>query len=282
MTCAAAAARRARSRAHDPERHGMSLLAKKIAPYPIAVVLLAGCVAAPPAPEGSTPPLDGTSWTLTAVRGVDRPIPPAPTVTFFGGSVHGNDGCNRFAMPYALDGASLAFPGHGAHTGAECSPDVMRQADAFRGALEGTRGYRVRDGAMNLLSADGSTRAVLASRTVSLAGTRWKAIATGSEGGAIAAIVPGTAPTLALDAGGQASGSAGCNRFTGRWRADGATFGVQPAATTRMACTEAAMTQERAFLQALQSVSWFLVDGDRLELRRPSGTLAVALQREPG
>jgi heat shock protein HslJ len=253
-----------------------------------ALVLLTACAAtgpasAPvPASADPPPPLDGTSWTLVEVRGLERAIEPVPAVVFHGDSLHGSDGCNRFRMPYAVEGASLAFPAHGARTRNECAVELMRQADAFRTALEGTRSYRVQDGRLRLLSADGSTRAVLAARTVSLAGTRWKATALGSEAGAIAAIVPGTAPTLSFGPDGQVSGSAGCNRFVGRWRADGATTTVEPTATTRMACGEAAMAQERAYLEALRSASWILLDGERLEMRRDSGTLAVALEREPG
>jgi heat shock protein HslJ len=259
---------------------------RTILPGMLALVLLSACAVPSPGPTGSgsaepRPPLDGTSWTLVEVPGLGTPVAPAPTMIFRGDSAHGSDGCDRYRLPYAAEGASLSFVGHGMRTRSECPLERARQADAFRTALEVTRTYRVRDGSLRLLSADGSTRAVLAPRTVSLAGTRWKAIALGTDAGAIAGVVPGTAPTLQFGQAGQASGSAGCNRFTGTWSSQGIGASVRPGATTRMACGEASMAQERAYLQALQAVEWFLLDGDRLELRRASGALAVALQREP-
>ena len=61
------------------------------------------------------------------------------------------------------------------------------------------------------------------------------------------------------------SGSTGCNRFVGSYESgrSGLTFGA--IASTRMACPDA-MTQERAFEQALQDVRrWRAADGE-LEL----------------
>ena len=110
---------------------------------------------------------------------------------------------------------------------------------------------------------------------------RGRGAARSPAAGAILSIVPGTGPTLSFGQDGQASRSAGCNRFTGTWRAQGIGASVRPESTTRITWGEGSMTRERGYPQALQAVAWFLLDADRLELRRAPGALAVALQREP-
>ena len=67
----------------------------------------------------------------------------------------------------------------------------------------------------------------------------------------------------------QVSGSAGCNRFSGTYRADGDRMSFGPLATTQMACPPPADDVERAFLQALDGVTHWRVDAGRLVL---SGT----------
>jgi heat shock protein HslJ len=53
------------------------------------------------------------------------------------------------------------------------------------------------------------------------------------------------------------SGSSGCNRFTGTYQEDGESISLGPLAGTRMACADAVMTAERAYLAALAEVaSW--------------------------
>lgn len=89
--------------------------------------------------------------------------------------------------------------------------------------------------------------------------------------------VEGPRPTLAFMADGGVGGFAGCNR----WRADatltdeGLAFG--PAASTRMACPEAAMAVEQAFLAALVKVTRHDVDeADHLLLKAGDDTVIRA------
>ena len=64
-------------------------------------------------------------------------------------------------------------------------------------------------------------------------------------------------------AGATASGSSGCNRFTGMYEERGRSMGFGPMATTRMACADEVMTAERAYLAALESVSsWSATDAE--------------------
>ncbi|HEY9444599.1 MAG TPA: META domain-containing protein [Gemmatimonadales bacterium] len=75
------------------------------------------------------------------------------------------------------------------------------------------------------------------------------------------AVLDSAAPTLEFPTEGQAAGSASCNRFTApvTVAGDSVTFG--PLAVTRMACPEAVMSQESAYLDALGKAERFRVEG---------------------
>jgi heat shock protein HslJ len=88
---------------------------------------------------------------------------------------------------------------------------------------------------------------------------------------------------MAFSGDGKASGSAGCNRFTAGYAAEGQKLTFSPAAATRMMCTApSVMEQEQQFLKALEAVATARFEGDRLELRAASGALAITLAKEGG
>jgi heat shock protein HslJ len=102
----------------------------------------------------------------------------------------------------------------------------------------------------------------------SLDGTSWS-LADG-EG---VTIPVGVTMTVAF-AGGTASGSTGCNRFTGIYAEEGGSVSFGPLATTRMACADEVMTAERAYLAALDSVSsWSATDAELVLLDAAGGEL---------
>lgn len=63
------------------------------------------------------------------------------------------------------------------------------------------------------------------------------------------------------------AGSGGCNRIIGTFDRSGSTLAIVPGGMTRMACPEPAMTQERAFDEALRATKIYRITGDELELR---------------
>jgi putative lipoprotein len=73
------------------------------------------------------------------------------------------------------------------------------------------------------------------------------------------------AMTIAFEAG-RASGSGGCNRFTGSYEQDGESISLGRVASTRMACDEEVMSAERAYLSALESVTLWSATGGVLVL----------------
>ncbi|HJS48688.1 MAG TPA: META domain-containing protein [Gaiellaceae bacterium] len=98
-----------------------------------------------------------------------------------------------------------------------------------------------------------------------LVGTHW-ALAE-LEGVALEIGEHESAPYLVLDReSSRLSGSGGCNRLAGSYELgdDGLRFG--PIASTRMACSEAVMEREAAFLAALAAATGHRLDGSSLEL----------------
>ena len=102
-----------------------------------------------------------------------------------------------------------------------------------------------------------------------LAGTSWTLVSIGGT-----PVVEASGPHLTFGAGGNASGSTGCNSMSGTYATDGAALTFGPLATTRMACEENLMAQETAVLQALEGVSGWEIDADGL-LHLTGGTELV-------
>lgn len=78
-----------------------------------------------------------------------------------------------------------------------------------------------------------------------------------------------------------ASGSGGCNRFSGGYVQDGAKLTFGNLASTMMACSSAAMTQEQALFTALAAVRGFSIEdsGARLLLKDDSGKGLLDLKK---
>ncbi|OGO38758.1 MAG: hypothetical protein A2W35_02100 [Chloroflexi bacterium RBG_16_57_11] len=94
-------------------------------------------------------------------------------------------------------------------------------------------------------------------------------------------LVPGTAITLQFLQG-RLTGFAGCNTYEGSYTAtdngDG-TYSIvgQQISTSRMTCPAEIMTQENAYLAALQQVTTASIQENRLTLTYPAGTLIYYL-----
>ena len=71
---------------------------------------------------------------------------------------------------------------------------------------------------------------------------------------------------LELAADGTVSGTGGCNRMMGKAVISGETMSFSPIASTRMACTPAAMAQEAKFFKALEAVKTWRIDPMRRKL----------------
>ena len=83
--------------------------------------------------------------------------------------------------------------------------------------------------------------------------------------------VSGTELTIEFTAKRRASGSAGCNRYTGTYKVSGSAIRISRMATTQRACAEPIERQETAFLNALSRARSFVVNGATLTLKSVGG-----------
>ncbi len=104
-------------------------------------------------------------------------------------------------------------------------------------------------------------------------GTAWRAVDIDGE-----PVADGVEITLAIDAAAAVNGRGGCNRYFGTAEIGGETIDFGALGSTRMACPDPAMSEERRYFQALEAVTaWRLVD-DRLELLDHEETVRVRLE----
>lgn len=244
-----------------------------------AAVFLAGLAMSPTAQAAT---LEGTAWVLSQLPGRSLVARSNVTLQFEAGKVAGSDGCNRYSGAYVVNGEALLVEPL-AGTQMACVPELMEQAAAYTRALNEARSFRRSGKQLQLLGADGELRATLDAQSTELAGTSWRVMAYNNGKGAVASLVQGTTVTVVFGAEGRVSGSAGCNRYTAGYGADGANLKFTPAAATRKLCPQPAgvMEQEQAFLQALTTVATARVDGNRLTLRTAAGAIAANLERAP-
>jgi len=167
------AGRRYAVRAKIVAANGKTLFSTKT-PYPvitrgaptqleILVQQAAGGRAARPKPAPATAGLTGVDWKLVALGTTPAVVPPQGppahlTLNSAKKSIAGSTGCNQFAGSFALADRGLTL-NVGAMTMMACPDDVAAQEEAFVGALKGTTGYRLTDGGLELVDADGQALA---------------------------------------------------------------------------------------------------------------------------
>ncbi len=230
------------------------------------------------APSGV--PLEGTAWALadpgalaTGGAGV------AVTAKFTAGTVAGTSGCNSYRASYTLDGSRLTIGSDVAVTQMACPPRPTAVERAYLARLPKVERYAISGDTLRLLDGGGTTilRYEVGGGAAALEGS-WDV--TGIyTGNAIESTAPDTTPTAEFAAD-RISGDGGCNRFNGPYEVTGDRIRIGPLASTMMACADsAASTQEQQYLAALQLAATYSVTGDRLDLLRSDGGIAVTFVR---
>jgi heat shock protein HslJ len=123
----------------------------------LSLVLAAGCTM-PAANEE----FRDREWTLTWVEGFDS-MPSGvstPTIRFGSdGRLGGNTACNSAGAAYTVDGRRLTIEAVISTKRACLDPQGNALERAYLGAIEGTREYRVANGQLELLDAEGKVLA---------------------------------------------------------------------------------------------------------------------------
>ena len=86
--------------------------------------------------------------------------------------------------------------------------------------------------------------------------------------------------TLEFSEAGKVSGRGSCNRFFGTAEVEGSRIHLGPLGTTRMACPEAVMDQERRYLERLQQAERFAVEADVLRIFGRDSTASLRFRRD--
>jgi heat shock protein HslJ len=186
--------------------------------------------------------------------------------------------CNTGSAGYSIDGDQLSIT-PGPMTLAACGLDS--QDTIFLADLMSAVSYGFHDQQLMLsLDGDRGSMAFSAMPEPALTGGRWLVTGINNGRGAVSSVVAGTLVTADFSEDGRLSGRTGCNDYQTNYTIDGSSIAIGPVFTTRRACpSEAAATQEQAFLDALAVASTFEVSSDRAMLRNDDGAAQLTLAR---
>ncbi len=209
---------------------------------------------APAETDLSADALDGRTFTSTDVEGKELVDGSTLTFSFEGDMLGVNAGCNQQTTSYEIDGTTLRWTGVPAATMMACSDELMAQDTWVTELL--TAGVEASLEGASLTMVSGGVTVVAeeqAAEELPIVGTAWalESITTGETVSSVPVDVE--APTLSFADDGTVEVYAGCNRggTTATIAEDGSTITFDPIATTKMACSPAAMDLEAQVLAVL-------------------------------
>jgi heat shock protein HslJ len=212
------------------------------------------------------------------IEGVPWALESGASATFADGTVTGSTGCNRFTAPYTLDGEKLEI-GHVAATQMACPPPADKIERDYLAALDRVAAWdRTGD---ELVLSDAAGKELLRFRVLSIEGA-WTATSF-LQGDAVSSTLLGTEVTAEFGKDGKLTGSAGCNTYHGRYKAENGAISIDALSATEMACTgpPGVMEQEQAYLSALPRAVKYTVEGSRLSLLTEHDTFVATYERAP-
>jgi heat shock protein HslJ len=238
--------------------------------------LLAACSAGP----GSGGFVEGTEWILRSYADGDSLVIVPETeysdAEFDRRHVTGLSSCNDYDAFYRTGTRSLLIS-QPSVTQMACDEASMAFEQTYLTNLDASRFYSVRRETLTIFGARGTTLLVFdAAPRYPLLGT-WRVDAYEADGAVLAP--PEDVRLEVVFALASIGGFAGCNSFSGTYGTNGNYVRISPLATTRLACDEAVMAVENAFLEALQGTSFVDRRGDQMLLTDRNGSMVVTLSR---
>jgi putative lipoprotein len=109
-----------------------------------------------------------------------------------------------------------------------------------------------------------------------LTGISWRPIKVGNE-----AIPEDSGIFVSFEVDGSIKGRGGCNNFFGSLEQTESGIEVGPLGATRMACSQAIMSRETAFLEALQKTRGFQANNDGMRLLDDEGSVLAEFVAVP-
>ena len=249
-----------------------------------ALLSLALVAAACSTSGGTGGTFEGITWQLKSYTNgtslVNIPLTVASDAVFASGKVSGVLVCNSYTGAYTASGSSLTITGV-ASTMMACpdtSPDVE---SAILAAMGKVATYTATKTVLSMYDKSGAK--VLeygAGPADPLSGTSWNVTGINNGSQAVVSLAAGTTLTLAFGTNGTASGSAGCNTYSGAFATTGDAITFGPMASTQMACDQATMDQETQFFAALTATKTYQVSGSTLTLRDSAGAMQVTAAKQ--
>jgi heat shock protein HslJ len=245
--------------------------------FDAAVVVLLGVSAAAAAGQHEDAMLEGTTWQLTSLPGhkpADLAALPRPVILRLAeGRVTGFTGCNVMSGTYALKGTSLTLSlGSTLMACPEPGSSIER---AFLEALKGPLSHAAAANRLTVTTASGAVLEFEREPALTLEGRSWDVTLYNNGRQAVVTPDPETRLTLSF-ASGTVSGHAGCNTFRATYSVQGDRITIGPPVTTRKACADAVMAQERDFLAGLESAARWSTEGGVLEMHRADDERALS------
>ena len=244
----------------------------------LLVLVVTACSPGP----GTGGQLEGTKWVLNSLD-VDGSLTIAPETVyadarFDSRRVSGFSGCNQFDALYQAGGRTLLVS-QPASTLMACDEATMAFEAQFLALLQASRFYTVQRDTLTVFGAVGEGALLVfdAAPRNPLLG-KWTVDSYGVPPSSVVAVLPDTEIDVVFGIG-TVGGFAGCNSFSGTYGTNGTVVRISRLATTRLACDDAVMEQETAFLEALQGAALVEPRGATLNLTDRQGGIAVALAR---
>jgi len=225
-------------------------------------------------------PLEGTTWVLTAAAPLGVELGEVTvTAEFDDGRLAGTGGCNRYTTGYTIDGRRLDIGPAIAATLVLCDPARNAVERAFLERLPRTSAHRVDGTTLTLLDRDDRPVLVFEALDVATAILGPWTVVSYYRGDAVTTVVGEVELTAAFD-GTSVTGSTGAGRFVGTTELDGRTVVIGGlVVTSDGAPPRDLVEQQDHFLEALRLARSIRVTGDRAQLLRDGGTIAVTLAR---
>lgn len=252
---------------------------RRVSLLALAVLALQACAndGAGGSDDAGTDPdaLVGVVWRLDdpsiAALAGGVPDPAAVSLEFADGRVSGRSACNSYFGDYTADDDGSLSVGALGGTEMACEEPLMTLESAYLAALADVTGFSIDAGALTLRGAVPLTFfEEVPPAPLPLVGTNWSLDSIYS-GDAVSSTIAGSEATMTLMEDGSVAGAAGCNRFHGTYTTDGDRLSFSELASTKMLCPDDIMNQERIFLEAMNAVEGFSIEGSSLTVTDAAG-----------
>jgi len=233
-------------------------------------------------------PLVSTQWVLTGYgdpNNLTASQAGVMTTAVFAsdGTLSGSGGCNQYSAGYTLQEGQI---GISLPTSTLMACEVgMEQEQAYLAVLENAGSYRLGLGALDLITADGTSMLRFSAQHLPLENVRWQLASVDGVAvpeGLVATVLFTPAGTPANQGEENSiAGGGGCNNFIGGYNLTDESFTAGPFSVTQMACDEPIMQVEQSFLAGLENPQNYQISLNQLIINTPSGSLLLYADRMP-